>query len=184
MTVFYQFSPRPARRRRLLQATLAVALVAPWGCRPAPIAPPILLDFENTSGWQPEGTPWLTKVRAHSGQYACLADSNSEYTAHYSTSAGLLGLPRRVRIGAWVWLPNNLLKAGIILQVQHGNAQRFWGVLPITMVRRSQQWEHSECDFMLPSNIEPGDLVNLIVWQTSVVREDIYVDDISIEKIR
>ncbi|GAB3878075.1 hypothetical protein GCM10028824_39300 [Hymenobacter segetis] len=185
MPFFYRISTLLHRRHRLLQTTLAVALAATLGgCRPAPEEPGFILDFENLSGWQPEGTPWLTTVRARSGQHACLADANSEFTAHYTTSAGQLGMPRRVRLGAWVWLPSNRLKAGIILQVKHGSEQRFWGVLPVTSPRRIQQWEHAQCDLILPDDIEPGDEVSLSVWQTSITREDFYVDDISIEKIR
>ncbi len=185
MTFFYQISKRLVLCGELPKTALAFVLAALLGgCRPAPIAPPVLLDFEDLSGWQPEGTPWLTTVRAHSGQHACLADAQSVYTARYTTSYGQLDQPRRLRLGAWVWLPHVRLKAGIVMQVTRDTTVLFYGILPITAVRRCQQWERAQCDFILPPGIEAGDEVSLFIWQTSIIRDDFYVDDITIEKIR
>ncbi|MGY3088577.1 hypothetical protein ACVWYF_001610 [Hymenobacter sp. UYAg731] len=187
MTVFYQRirSLLPNHRPARFALGLLLALSAASGCRPAPEAVPVLQDFDSLGGWIPNEPAWLSTAQAHSGQYSCLVAANTEYTPLFKTTFAGIGEPRRVRLRSWAWLPHPGLKVALVLLVRRGNEQLVWESLPLgQIVRRYQQWEPAVRDITLPKTLAPEDEVIIYIWQSSPVRDNLYVDDIRLEKIR
>jgi len=74
---------------------------------------------------------------------------------------------------------------GLVMQASRGTEQLSWGIMQVTqLVRRYQQWEQVQCDIMLPRTLKSGDEVAIYIWQSGPVRDDVYFDDITIEKVR
>jgi hypothetical protein len=90
-----------------------------------------------------------------------------------------------VRLRTWAWLPHGKgIRVSIIVQINRGNEQLYWQDLRVAqLVRRYGQWESVERDFVLPANLEPTDVLRLQVWQFGAMRDNLYLDDISLEKI-
>lgn len=167
-----------------LGVSLLVGFGAFTGCRPAVEKSIIKNDFEQYSGWLDQMPPWLTYAKSHSGHFACLVDAQSEFGISYTTHWQDLGKPQRLRLRTWTWLPNAHLKIALVLQVKRGENVLFWEVLPLNeVVRRYQQWEKAERDFVLPSDLQPDDEVKLFTWQSNPTHESVYLDDISLEMI-
>lgn len=187
MTAFYQRirSFCPLLRSRYLCIALLLATSVAGGCRARPKSVPINQNFDALTGWFSPEPAWLTSTKAHSGKYACLMDAKDEYLTLFKTKFADIDEPRRVRLRSWAWLPRSGLKISLVLVVSRGDSVLAWEQLPIGQVtRRYQQWEPAVRDIDLPHTLAPDDKVQLYLWQSSDTRENLYVDDIVLEKIR
>ena len=112
-------------------------------------------------------------------------DAKDEYMTLFNAKFVDIDEPRRLRLRSWAWLPRSGLKISLVLVVSRNNEVLVWEQLPIGQVtRRYQQWEPAVRDIDLPTTLAPDDKVQLYLWQSSDIRENLYVDDIGIEKIR
>ena len=155
------------------------------GCRTAPVDVIAHNDFERLEGWLDPLPQWLTTAKAHSGRYATVVTPTMTYGPEYHATWEQMGSPRRVRVRAWVWLPHERTKVVLVLQAARGEDGLFWELLRVNdVVRRRGQWELVQRDFTLPDDLQATDYFKLFVWQRGASGENIYFDDISLEKLK
>ena len=65
-------------------------------------------DFEGFKGWAPAMMPYLATDKAHSGKFSLRVDPQHLYSPTFRAELGQLTShrPRRITLGAWVWVPS------------------------------------------------------------------------------
>ena len=65
-------------------------------------------DFEGFKGWAPAMMPYLATDKAHSGKFSLRVDGQHPYSPTFRAELGQLfsHRPRRITLGAWVWVPD------------------------------------------------------------------------------
>ena len=161
-----------------------ILVLSTAGCRPEAQERILRLDFENIESLGNPLPDWVTSERAHSGQYACVAHASTEFAAGQEFPYQQLNQARRLRLRVWTWLPQGQVKISVVVQIQRGDALLFWEDLRLgQLVTRRLQWEPVEQDLLLPTDLLPDDNVKLFVWKISPTPDNIYLDDITLDKV-
>jgi hypothetical protein len=145
------------------------------------------LDFEQPGpGIGPP--PGLPGFRAHSGANVLTVATGTEFTPIYPARAlGLAvpaGVPRRLRLRAWVWLPSGRTRNTVLVATVNCGGRRpdVWQGLSLNqVVRRFQKWERVELPVTLPADLVPFDQLTVYVWHQEADGEPTYVDDVEID---
>ncbi|RZK47760.1 MAG: hypothetical protein EOO59_17455 [Hymenobacter sp.] len=143
-------------------------------------------DFEQYAGWTAspgtEPPAWLTTEQAHSGRYSQRILAGQEYGAEYRTTLSQCGfVPRRLLLSAWVYAPSGRIgSTKLVVYVDcHGRRPAIWQGFDIEqVVKRYRKWEQVQQPFALPSDVEPGDEVKVLLWHPEPQGENIWLDDL------
>lgn len=78
-------------------------------------------DFEGFKGWAPALLPNLATEKAHSGKFSIRVDPQHQYSATFRAELGQLvsHRPRRITLGAWVWVPSFLDDASFVVAISN-----------------------------------------------------------------
>ena len=85
----------------------------------------------------------------------------------------------------WCWLPHARTKVVVMMECLRDDKHLFYQGLRVTEnVRRYGQWEKAQCVFTMPYGMQPTDQVKIYPLQMHDGLEDLYFDDISIDKLK
>jgi hypothetical protein len=157
------------------------------GCQQRNQEPCLLVnsEFESDQGWETPLAPFLSTDQAHSGKYSYRLGQGAEYSSNYIVKLSQCGfMPRRLRVSAWVYLPNGRIRSTfLVTQVLcHGRRPDVWEGLEIaSKVKRYQVWESIQKYIRLPDDLQPSDELKVYIWHTDPSGENIWFDDIQVK---
>ena len=166
----------------------AVLLLGACSREATPSADPALLaatDFEHLNGWLPADAPALTQAQAHSGKFSTLVGPGHEFSLGYNNI--LSGLapqwPARLKISAWVFIPDAQATAQLVTEVKSADATRpglLWeGVKLTDQVKAYGQWRRLEHTITLPATAKPDSRLLVYLWEADQ-HLPVYLDDMEI----
>lgn len=175
--------------KRLVYAALALALTACGGA--STTKPENLLaanSFDELDGWVPDGSmPFLTRAKAHSGQFSASVNPTSEYAGGYSGTLGKLSGTRlnKLRLHAWVWLPSRDAKASLVTQVTDPASGKVLLYDNIDLVAATSstfgKWAEVDKELTLPAEVTSNSVFKTYLWRNQS-SQPVYMDDLQIER--
>lgn len=175
----------------LLYAAAALAL-ASCNDQPAPTGRPqgqlAFNDFEAVEGWASgAAVPSLTTDKAHSGTTAVVVQPGIDFSLGYNNLLGKLGdgKARKIRVRAWVLLPNAKATAVLVTQLRDEAAQKdvLWQGLPLAQATKTtNQWVQVEKEVTLPATAAYTNRVLVYLWRNDS-SQPVYLDDLEISRL-
>ncbi|MCR5887953.1 hypothetical protein LRS06_09205 [Hymenobacter sp. J193] len=139
-------------------------------------------DFEQAGQANPR-PPEISDELAHSGNFSSKLTKEMAYGPTWGAKWEEAQQPRKLRVQAWVNLPNHHQKTAFVVEVVRNDTTRYWKTLSIhAVVKRFHQWEFVWKTFVLPHDVGPGDYIRVYLWQAGE-RQVLYLDDFTIEKV-
>lgn len=168
----------------------ALALTA-CNDQPAPTGRPqgqlAFNDFEAVDGWASgAAVPSLTTEKAHSGTTAVVVQPGIDYSLGYNNLLGRLGdgKARKLRVRAWVLLPNAKATAVLVTQLRDEATQKdlLWAGLPLAeATKTTNQWVRVEKEVTLPATAAYANRVLVYLWRNDS-SQPAYLDDLEISR--
>lgn len=148
-------------------------------------------DFENLDGWlaNSPAVATLSRGKAHSGAYSTMVGPGHEYSLGYDNALSRLSpdWPAKLKVGAWVFLPNDQTKAKLVTELKapadNGPGLLWDGLELATNVKQYNQWQYVEKTFTLPANAKASHRLLVYVWLADG-KEPVYLDDLTISLAR
>lgn len=132
--------------------------------------------------------PPMPGFHAHTGANVLSVNTGAEFTGVYTNALAALlpggGIPRRLRVRGWAWLPSGRIRSTMLVSTVRCNQRRedVWQGLPLNqVVRRFQKWERIEQIVSLPADLQPTDQLTVYVWHNEMDGEPTYLDDVVID---
>lgn len=174
----------------LLSLLLSALALSSCGHHPDAAADPNLLlstSFENLANWLTElQSATLTHERAHSGTTSLKVDAAHEFSLTYNNALARLHptTPRKLKVAAWVWLPNAQAAATLVTTLADpatpGAKPQFWDGLNLNeTVKTYGQWMPVSKVITLPANASPAHRLSLYLWRTAG-NQPVYLDDLTV----
>lgn len=143
-------------------------------------------DFEQFDGWQVQAPAGLSFEQAHSGHYSLKTTPGQAYSSGYLAPLGhgLPFVPRRVRVEAWVYLPDGRTReASLVLQVSPPNGEnKVWERIHLeNVVKRYAKWERVEKTYVLPAGLKATDPLRIYLWTPELSDIPVYLDDLRVQ---
>lgn len=145
--------------------------------------------FEDFAGWYPALATSLTTEKAHSGKYAIQVDAQHEYSPTYRAEMGQLCAhrPRRLTLGAWVWVPSAAADAVLVLSIANpDNLDHpvFHKNVYLTNSGPYGQWKYVSRDMDLTGDVYINSKSQLVIylWKNDAT-QTVYADDIQLTEL-
>lgn len=177
--------------RKLFFLTAAIGLSGCGGTHAAADDKKPLLtnDFESLEHWLPgDLTTTLTHAQAHSGRTALMVDSTHEYSLKYANPLGRfqLQLPTRLRVSAWVLLPNAQAAATLVTSVTNpappDARPLVWAGLKLhETVHDYGKWTQVSQVVTLPVGLQGTNTFSIYLWRNAY-NQAIYLDDLKVTR--
>ncbi|MDQ2794058.1 MAG: hypothetical protein M3Y12_08625 [Bacteroidota bacterium] len=148
-------------------------------------------DFENLDGWLADSPALvtLTKSRAHSGVYSTQAGPGYDFSLGYNNQLSRLApeWPGKLKVSAWVLLPNDQAAAKLVMEVKSGattSAGLLWEGLDLTKAVKSyNKWQYVEQTITLPETAKPTSRLLVYLWRADS-KQPVYLDDLKISRVK
>ena len=174
-------------------AGVVVALLA--GCHPRDGRPTprqrelARTDFEGFRGWAPAMLPQLATDKAHSGKFSLRVDPQHPYSPTFRAGLGQLfsHRPRRITLGAWVWVPGFRDDAVLVMAITNPEN-------PDNPVFRKEvylndsspfgawKWVSRDLDIPLNTNFSSRSLLVVYLFAKDVT-SPVYADDLLLTEL-
>ena len=140
-------------------------------------------NFEGMDGWT--SVDYLTKERAHSGQFAARVDGSIEYAANYSNSLGRLSAEpiSKLDITAWVYRTDRTSMASLIVEAKDPATQQnllYKGIELAPLAKNLNEWTRVQHRLELPPTVNPATVLKIYLWRTG--QAPVYLDDFEISQ--
>ncbi|QNE41280.1 hypothetical protein F1C16_17825 [Hymenobacter sp. NBH84] len=164
------------------------------GCKRAANVPPvgsgqkewIHQDFDDLQRWSGgEYTASLTQERAHSGQFSLKAGPGVDYSLTFSAPFDQLSLtkPRKLRVQAWVWVPEETNNTTLVITAVNSKGVVSWeGIQLANTVKGYKSWQHLDQKVMMSPQLTSDDVLKLYLWQRNGNDNSLYLDDLIISE--
>ena len=151
-------------------------------------------SFEEMVGWAPAPPPSpaippsLSTVKAHTGKYAMRVDSANAYSFSYRASLGSLcstHRPRRLTLGAWVWVPRFEDTAVLVFALSDPNnpdQPLLSKYVYLTDSGPFGKWKYVSRAIDLPGNIHSNTQVVIYLWRANAA-QPVYADDLQLTEL-
>lgn len=172
---------------RLLMKGFSLLLVIPMlaGCGSATESGRVLAtnDFEGIDGWAPVG--YLTKERAHSGQFAARVDGGAEYAANYSNPLARLSPESisKLEVKAWVYRTSKAAAASLVVEAKDPTTQQsllYKGIELAPLTKNLNEWTLIKQSIELPPTVNPATVLRIYLWRTG--QDPVYLDDFELSQ--
>jgi hypothetical protein len=146
-------------------------------------------NFETLEHWLPgDLASTLTHEQAHSGRTALKVDDMHEYSLTYKKPLGYFQLPRpaRLRVSAWVLLPDAQAAATLVTTVTDpaNSAAKplFWEGLKLREAVHSYgKWTKVSQVVTLPTDLQDTHMLTFYLWHTGP-SPAVYLDDLEVTR--
>ncbi|WP_210514273.1 carbohydrate binding domain-containing protein [Hymenobacter terricola] len=142
-------------------------------------------DFETVDGWA-SGTPIpsLTSEKAHSGTFAVKVAPGIDYSLGYNNLLGKVGgnKLRKLRVQAWVFVPNAQSSAVLVTQLRDEAAQKdlMWEGLSLSKeAKEVNRWVKVEKVVTLPETATYNNRLLVYLWRNNS-SQPAYLDDLQL----
>lgn len=145
-------------------------------------------DFENVEGWASgAAVPSLTTEKAHSGTTAVQVTPGLDFSLGYNNLLGKTGdgTARKIRVRAWVLVPNAKASAVLVTQLRDEATQKdvLWEGLPLAQtVKTFNQWVPVEKEVVLPPTAAYPNRLLVYLWRNDS-SQPTYLDDLEISRV-
>ena len=146
-------------------------------------------DFEGFRGWAPAMLPQLATDKAHSGKFSLRVDPQHPYSPTFRAGLGQLfsHRPRRITLGAWVWVPGFRDDAVLVMAITNPDD-------PDNPVFRKEvylndsspfgAWKWVSRDLDIPLNTNFSSRSQLVVYLFAKdVTSPVYADDLLLTEL-
>ena len=175
--------------KRLFYAALALSLSACGGS--SETKPENVLtsnSFDEFEGWIPADLmPFLTREKSHSSPFSASVNQANEYAGGYSSTLGKLSTTRltKMKLHAWVWLPNRDAKGAIVVQVSEPTTGKTQFYDAIDLIEASKKtynkWVEIEKVVSLPPEVTSSSVFKTYLWRAQST-QPVYLDDFQLER--
>lgn len=144
-------------------------------------------SFEELLGWLPALPPTLTTEKAHTGKYALRVDAHNAYSLTYRATLGSLcsHRPRRLTLGAWVWVPNRQQDVIIVVALNNPNDPDHPALTKQLYLNDSGpfgEWKYVSRDLDLPLGTHSNAQLVIYLWNKDA-SEPVYADDFRLTEL-
>lgn len=180
----------------LIRCLLAVpALLAAAGCHPRDGHSAVRTrelartDFEHFEGWTPALMPQLATAKAHSGKYSISVVGAHPYSPTFRARLGQLvsHRPRRLTLGAWVWVPDFLHEAVFVVVITNpGDPDHpvFRKEVFLNDSGPFQEWKWASRDLDIPMTLFYSSDSELVIYLLAKdCATPVYADDLRLTEL-
>ena len=182
---------------RLIRKTWLLTLPSLWavaGCQPrdgrleTKQRELMHTSFEDMVGWTVVPPASLSTAKAHTGTYSMRVDPQNAFSFTYRSSLGALcrgHRPRRLTLGAWVWVPSFQDNAVLVMAVSNPGDPDHPILSKYVYLNDSGpfgQWKYVSRDVDLPAEIHSNTQLVIYLWKVNA-REPVYADDLRLTEL-
>lgn len=145
-------------------------------------------SFDDMEGWVPEGSmPYLTREKSHSSPYSACVNQTNEYAGSYTIALGRLSPTRltKMRLHAWVWLPNRDAKAALVMQVTEPATNKLLLYDALDLMAATSEtfnkWVEVKKVVSLPLEVTSSSILKTYLWRSQSA-QPVYLDDFQLER--
>jgi hypothetical protein len=164
----------------------AFMMILLFSCNYEQSKPPNLYtnDFDNYLDWG-FTHELLVKGGAHSGNYCCKTDGNSQFGLGMKLRSEEFKdmKPRYMVVSAWVKSEKSNPKSSIVATFDEGKTNVSWNGIDLSKeINQNNKWIFVTKRFDFPKNLYPGVDFSFFLWNTGGVT--VWIDDMSVEFIK
>ena len=146
-------------------------------------------DFEGFRGWAPAMLPQLATDKAHSGKFSLRVDPQHPYSPTFRAELGQLfsHRPRRITLGAWVWVPGFRDDAVLVMAItnpENPDNPVFRKEVYLNDSSPFGAWKWVSRDLDIPLNTNFSSRSQLVVYLFAKdVTSPVYADDLLLTEL-